>query len=241
MRRYTTPAAEGRLGSAHEALSPAADPLVSRAMDPRRARRRCDVQPVDVFAGDGRKPEYQQAVHPHGFVPALEDDGVVLIESSAICMYLADRYGDGRLAPKVGTIERGKYYEWMVYVPGDGRPVPRDDHVPHHVPPGGEAHPAARRPREEDVELEDRAALHGAPLARRPSSSARPSRPPTSSPAARSHGRRWPACSATTLRSSATSMRSPRGPRSSKRTADSEPAEGSTQRVDECATAVGAS
>lgn len=77
----------------------------------------CDVQPVDVFAGDGRKADYQQTVHPHGYVPALEDDGVVLIESAAICMYLADRYGDGRLAPKVGTTERGKYYEWMVYVP----------------------------------------------------------------------------------------------------------------------------
>ena len=81
----------------------------------------CDVQPVDVFAGDGRKPDYQQ-VHPHGFVPALEDDGVILIESSAICMYLADRYGEGRLAPKVGTIERGKYYEWMVYVPATADP-----------------------------------------------------------------------------------------------------------------------
>ena len=82
----------------------------------------CDVQPVDVFAGEGRKPDYQQAVHPHGFVPALEDDGAVLIESSAICMYLADRYGEGRLAPPPGTIERGKYYEWMVYVPATADP-----------------------------------------------------------------------------------------------------------------------
>lgn len=82
----------------------------------------CDVQPIDVFAGDGRKPEYQQTVHPHGYVPALEDDGVTLIESSAICMYLADRYGDGRLAPKGGTTERGKYYEWMVYVPATADP-----------------------------------------------------------------------------------------------------------------------
>jgi glutathione S-transferase len=82
----------------------------------------CDLQPVDVFAGDGRKPDYHQAVHPHGFVPALEDDGAVLIESAAICMYLADRYGEGRLAPKVGTIERGKYYEWMVYVPATADP-----------------------------------------------------------------------------------------------------------------------
>ena len=82
----------------------------------------CDVQPIDVFAGEGRKPDYQQAVHPHGFVPALEDEGVVLIESSAICMYLADRYGDGRLAPPLGSKERGKYYEWMVYVPATADP-----------------------------------------------------------------------------------------------------------------------
>lgn len=77
----------------------------------------CDVAPVNVFAGEGRKPEYQ-AVHPHGYVPALEDDGATLIESSAICMYLTDRYGEGKnMAPKPGTIERGKYYEWMVYIP----------------------------------------------------------------------------------------------------------------------------
>ena len=82
----------------------------------------CDVQPVDVFAGEGRKLDYQQAVHPHGFVPALEDEGAILIESSAICMYLADKYGEGRLAPKPGTIERGKYYEWMVYVPATADP-----------------------------------------------------------------------------------------------------------------------
>jgi glutathione S-transferase len=77
----------------------------------------CDVQTVDVFAGDGRKPEYIASVHPHGYVPALEDEGVVLIESAAICMYLADRHGHGRFAPEAGSIERGKYYEWMVYVP----------------------------------------------------------------------------------------------------------------------------
>lgn len=81
-----------------------------------------EVVPVNVFAGEGRKPEYQE-VHPHGFVPALEDDGAVLIESSAICMYLADRYGEGKnLAPAPGTVARGKYYEWMVYVPATADP-----------------------------------------------------------------------------------------------------------------------
>ena len=44
---------------------------------------RTEIQHVNVFTGEGRKPEYLE-VHPHGFVPALEDDGGVLVESSAI-------------------------------------------------------------------------------------------------------------------------------------------------------------
>jgi glutathione S-transferase len=82
---------------------------------------RADIQQVNVYAGEGRKPEYLD-VHPHGYVPALEDDGEVLIESAAICMYLADRYGDGKFAPAPGTLARGKYYEWMVYCPATADP-----------------------------------------------------------------------------------------------------------------------
>jgi glutathione S-transferase len=80
------------------------------------------VEQINVFAGEGRKPEYQK-VHPHGFVPALEVEGQVLIESSAICMYLADKYAEAKLAPAVGTLERGRYYEWMVYVPATADPT----------------------------------------------------------------------------------------------------------------------
>jgi glutathione S-transferase len=81
-----------------------------------------EVEQINVFAGEGRKPEYQK-IHPHGFVPALEIDDMVLIESSAICMYLADRHPDRKLAPAVGDKLRGKYYEWMVYVPATADPA----------------------------------------------------------------------------------------------------------------------
>lgn len=77
---------------------------------------------VDLPGGEQRKPEYRR-VHPHGVVPALEMDGEVLIESAAICMYLADRYADAKLAPPVGDPQRRKYYEWMVYVPATADPV----------------------------------------------------------------------------------------------------------------------
>ncbi|MCA9586715.1 MAG: glutathione S-transferase family protein [Myxococcales bacterium] len=80
-----------------------------------------ELNTIDVFTGEGRKAEHL-ALHPHGFVPALEEEGIVLIESAAICMHLADRYGDGKLAPPLGTLERGKYYEWMVYVPAMADP-----------------------------------------------------------------------------------------------------------------------
>src|SRR5579862_5890993 len=76
----------------------------------------CEIAPVNVFVGEGRKPEYL-AIHPHGLVPAFEDDGLLLIESSAICMHLCDKHPEKKLAPAVGTKDRARYYEWMVYIP----------------------------------------------------------------------------------------------------------------------------
>ena len=42
---------------------------------------------VDMAAGDHRKPEYRK-LNPYGRVPALEEDGFMLYESSAILNYL---------------------------------------------------------------------------------------------------------------------------------------------------------
>jgi glutathione S-transferase len=61
-----------------------------------------------------KAPEYLK-IHPHGVVPALVDGEVSLIESSAICMYLADKYPEKRLAPPLNSPARGRYYQWMVY------------------------------------------------------------------------------------------------------------------------------
>jgi glutathione S-transferase len=44
--------------------------------------------PLDFQKGDPRKPEYL-ALNPNGKVPTIDDDGVVLWESSAILKYLA--------------------------------------------------------------------------------------------------------------------------------------------------------
>jgi glutathione S-transferase len=56
--------------------------------------------------------------HPHGKVPAISDDGVVVFESPAIALYLTDRFPDKGLGPLVGSAERGPYLSWLGYYTG---------------------------------------------------------------------------------------------------------------------------
>jgi glutathione S-transferase len=53
--------------------------------------------------------------HPHGKVPAISDDGVVVFESPAIALYLTDRFPQNRLGPLTGQPERGAYLSWLAY------------------------------------------------------------------------------------------------------------------------------
>ena len=70
---------------------------------------------VDMKAGAHKEPGYR-AIHPLGRVPALvEEDGRTVIESGAICLYLADKYIDRGLAPAFGSPARGAYYQWAFY------------------------------------------------------------------------------------------------------------------------------
>src|SRR5258706_15695830 len=48
-------------------------------------------------------PAELRQVHPLGKSPVISDGTLTLAESGAIVEYLADRYGNGRLAPPPGT------------------------------------------------------------------------------------------------------------------------------------------
>ncbi len=61
-----------------------------------------------------RTPEHL-ARQPLGHVPALEDGDVRMFESAAICLWLAERHGDGKLLPPPGSAERAAVYQWMFF------------------------------------------------------------------------------------------------------------------------------
>jgi glutathione S-transferase len=53
---------------------------------------------VDLLAGVENDPEYL-TINPGGFIPAIEDGDVTMVESIAIMEYLIARYGPTSLAP----------------------------------------------------------------------------------------------------------------------------------------------
>ncbi|MGH6956041.1 MAG: glutathione S-transferase family protein [Caulobacteraceae bacterium] len=68
-----------------------------------------------ISLADWRRPERLREITPSGKVPALTDGGAVVSEAPAVCLYLADRYGYGSLAPKIEDPARGAYLKWMVW------------------------------------------------------------------------------------------------------------------------------
>ena len=72
------------------------------------------IQDTDIRKGQQKRPEYLK-INPLGLVPAIDDEGVIVTEIPAICMYLADRYSYGMLAPKIEDPIRGAYLKWMVF------------------------------------------------------------------------------------------------------------------------------
>lgn len=67
-------------------------------------------------------PDSLRAVHPLGKSPVITDGDLTLAESGAIVQYLAERYGEGRLAPALDTSEHVRYLYWLHYAEGSIMP-----------------------------------------------------------------------------------------------------------------------
>jgi glutathione S-transferase len=69
---------------------------------------------VDRAAGAHKSPEYLK-LNPNGQIPVLVDGNLVLYETAAICLYLADTHPQAHLAPPLQTAERAHFYKWLVW------------------------------------------------------------------------------------------------------------------------------
>jgi glutathione S-transferase len=69
--------------------------------------------PVNLVAGEAQTPEFLR-LNPAGKLPVLVDGDVVLTESAAIVLYLAEKYPDRRLLPS-DLETRAQVYRWILF------------------------------------------------------------------------------------------------------------------------------
>jgi len=89
-----------------------------------------EIVPIDIFKGEQHRPEFLK-INPNGKVPAIVDDGVVVFDSHAILLYLAEKHA--KFAPT--DRERAAMLSWLEFVatglsPFSGQAV----HFLHYAP-----------------------------------------------------------------------------------------------------------
>ncbi len=93
-------------------------------------------KPVDTRKGDQFKPEFL-AVNPNAKVPAIDDDGVIVRDSNAILLYLAEK--TGKFLPANTPANRAELLSWLMFVatgvgPFSGQAVHFKHFAPEKVP-----------------------------------------------------------------------------------------------------------
>jgi glutathione S-transferase len=71
---------------------------------------------LEIVSKEGESGERHRARHPLGRVPVLEtDDGRLVFESSAICLYAAELAPEADLIGADGSLERALTYQWIFF------------------------------------------------------------------------------------------------------------------------------
>ncbi|KRQ07139.1 MULTISPECIES: glutathione S-transferase family protein [Bradyrhizobium] len=88
--------------------------------------------PVDTRKGEQFAPEFLK-VNPNGKVPAIDDDGVLVFDSNAILLYLAEEHG--KFLPANTPANRAATLSWLMFIatglgPYSGQAV----HFKHFAP-----------------------------------------------------------------------------------------------------------
>ena len=131
-----------------------------------------------VERDDGRsRPDYL-AVNPLGRVPAYVDGDLVLWESAAIVLHLAEAHAGAGLLPAPGTVERAVAVRWLVYLTNTVQAAFMDFAYPNRLV-GTARRRSTRYGKEREPGSTRPSITSTRPWARAPTCSARPSAPPT--------------------------------------------------------------
>jgi glutathione S-transferase len=77
---------------------------------------------VELRKGAHKEPGYAK-IHPYRRVPALQHGELIIVESGAITLYLADLFADKMHTPAVNTPERARLYEWVFFLQSTLEPI----------------------------------------------------------------------------------------------------------------------
>lgn len=80
-----------------------------------------ELVPLSLGTREHKSDEYLR-IHPLGSIPALVDGDQAIIDSTAICLHIADRTGNG-LAPALASPERAAYYQWILFAMTSIEPI----------------------------------------------------------------------------------------------------------------------
>ena len=81
-----------------------------------------EIQKYERDAKTMLAPPALTKVHPLGKSPVITDDGTTVAETGAIVEYLLEKYGNGRLAPAIGTPQRLQWRYWLHFAEGSAMP-----------------------------------------------------------------------------------------------------------------------
>ena len=83
--------------------------------------------PFDLVLVDRTQDAHKTAAYlrlnPNGTIPVFVDGTLVLYESAAICLHLADTHPQAQLMPPVGSAERAHAYKWLMWLTNTLQPA----------------------------------------------------------------------------------------------------------------------
>lgn len=99
-----------------------------------------ELHQISLKGDEQRRPEFL-AVNPSGKIPALQlPEGVVITETLAMLLVIAERYAATGLLPPIGSAARAQALRWLAFMASEIYPIVEiEDYPARFVPEGAQS------------------------------------------------------------------------------------------------------